>query len=127
MNTSDLRTRAAVLLLLPFAGMTALLLGEVVHLLGETPFNADHLPPVDMIMIALCLSALPVLLLAFFTASITRWVAFGIAALMTLFHGLHIMEHLGGGDYVMGSLIVFTMFLPSLFGALLVWRAKQGA
>ncbi len=110
------------LLIVPFAGMVALIVLELLRALSADPIDVSGLPPVDMLVIILCLSAVPVILSCVIEAAAGRWIAFGITVLLALFHALHVVEHAGAGDISVGALILVTMFVPSAFAAWGIWR-----
>jgi hypothetical protein len=118
--------RAALLLLIPVAGMIALILFEVMRALAENS-GFDEMPPAGMLVGVICLSALPVILLLCSAAPLARWTSFGIAALMSLFHGAHILEHALISDFAMTALILFTMFGPSLLAAIQIYKTRKPA
>ncbi|MEM8814279.1 MAG: hypothetical protein AAGE85_00485 [Pseudomonadota bacterium] len=114
--------RTAVLLTIPVAGLIALIALEVIR--GA---SGGGLPPVAMLTGIVCLSALPVILLATSAGALARWVSFGIALLMSLFHALHILEHAAAPDFGMAMLILITMFAPSFLAAVQLWTSRNPA
>ena len=119
-------SRTAVLLLIPVAGMIALITFEVVRGIAAGS-GVDGLPPVGMLVGVICLSALPVILLTCSGASLARWISFGIAVLMSLFHAAHILEHVSASDITMTALILVTMFAPSVLAAIQLWKMRKPA
>ena len=114
-------------MLVPVGGMIALIVFEIMRALSESPYDPSSLPPVAMLVGIICVSALPVILLSVSDAPIARWLSFGVAALMSLFHALHVIEHMMAADYVMLTLIVVTMLLPSAVAATQLWAARRPA
>ena len=113
--------RPALLLTLAVAGLIALIALEVMQ--GMSGENAEGMlvPLASMV----CIAAVPVLLLTLFSARWTFWVAFGVAALMSLFHAMHVVEHIVAADYAMTVLIIVTMLAPSAGAATLLWQQRQ--
>lgn len=110
-------SNTAILLTLPFVGILALLLVEIAR-------NAELIPG-DALAIIASLSALPAVLLCTTEARGAYWIAFAMACLLALLHGLHIVEHVFAGDLIMILLIAVSMFLPSAFGAARLWTALR--
>ena len=116
---------AVALLLLGFAGVITLVVVELLRAVTAQPIDASLIPPAWMLATLLCVAAVPIILLVLSTASATRWLAFGIAALLALFHAAHIVEHAALADFAVGALILITMFVPSGAAAWQLWRARD--
>ncbi|MEM7020936.1 MAG: hypothetical protein AAF512_26785 [Pseudomonadota bacterium] len=125
MNATKKLQSAAIVLIVPIAGVLALVLFEVMRSLAGGTYDPEATPPIPMLVGMLCVAAIPVILLAWTHATAVRWAAFGIAVLMALFHAMHILEHVMSGDIVIMILILITMFIPNLDGALLIWQARK--
>ena len=115
---------AVALLLLGFAGMVTLIVIELLRAVTAQPIDASLIPPVWMLVVLLCIAAVPIILLVLSTTSATRWVAFGVAALLALFHVAHVVEHVALADFAVGALILITMFVPSAAAAWRLWQAR---
>lgn len=124
MTRDTLINRAMLLLIIPLAGMVGLYTFELAHVIGEPDLSADDLPPAALIIGVVCFSVLPVLILATLSNTVLRWLALVMTVLLALFHLLHIVEHVMISDWALTALILFTMFLPSVLGAICIWRAK---
>ncbi|MEM7280669.1 MAG: hypothetical protein AAF438_03410 [Pseudomonadota bacterium] len=116
--------RAATVLALPIAGIVGLILFEVIRALSTQTDVTESLPPASMLIGMLCIFSVPVVFLNVSASSTLRWISFGIAVLGVLFHAMHILEHIMVSDFAITSLIVFTMFLPSLVGAQQLWVSR---
>ena len=114
-----------VVLVVPFAAMIALIVLEALRALAATPIDASQMPSVAMLAGVLCVSAVPTVLLCIKEMPATRWVAFGTAALLTLFHASHVVEHAVFADIAIAMLILVTMLVPSAAGAWLLWQARN--
>ncbi|MEM7361160.1 MAG: hypothetical protein AAF431_18880 [Pseudomonadota bacterium] len=121
---SDKISQSQVLLVIPLAGVVALVAFEMIRALSAAEADLSGLPPVAMLASLLSLSALAPILLTF-AKSVCRWIALVIAGLMTLFHSMHVVEHLVIPDLPMVGLIGITMLLPSLIATLYLWRDKS--
>lgn len=119
-------SRAAVILIVAFAAMIALIVLELLRTVAAGPMDTSHMPPVGMLVGVLCVSALPTILLCIKVTPAMRWIAFGIAALLTLFHASHVVEHAALADISMAILILVTMLVPSAAGAWMLWQARRG-
>ncbi|MEM6706066.1 MAG: hypothetical protein AAF690_25340, partial [Acidobacteriota bacterium] len=109
--------RAAVLLIVPVLGLLALVVFEMLRGFAEGSFDAAALPPVGLLVAIVSLSALPVILLSLFESRSVLWCSLAIAGLLSLFHGLHAVEHLTASDFELLALIAVTMLTPSLSAA----------
>ncbi|MEM7097687.1 MAG: hypothetical protein AAF541_05455 [Pseudomonadota bacterium] len=118
----SLQAKAATLLALGVAGMIALVLFEVMRALGHGEMDMSGLPPEAMLVGVMCLTSVGVVLSFYAQNSAARWIAFGIATLVGLFHVMHVLEHVVGGDMSLGALILFVMAIPSVLAALALWR-----
>lgn len=114
---------AAKLLLLGFGGLLALIAMELLRAI-EAGGGEVGMPGVDMLVGMLCVAATPIILCALGRSGWVRWTSLVIAALLALFHAMHILEHIGAGDMPLTLLIAVTMFVPNAFAAWLLWRAK---
>ena len=118
MNNDDATgQRTAILLAVPGIGILALTLIEVIR--------EAALPPVGMLVTMLILSFVPVVLLCTTASRRARWGVFTVAALMSLFHGLHTLEHVFIPDWELTALVLATMFAPSVLGARQVWTSLR--
>ncbi|MCG8443183.1 MAG: hypothetical protein MI723_15365 [Caulobacterales bacterium] len=127
MNQTSRLQRAATSLCLPITGIVALVMIEMMRGLPAAPDEAidlSKIPPIEFIAILLCLSGAAVLLLSIGASALLRWSAFGLAALMALFHAIHTVEHAASGDFFVMALIVLVMFLPSVSASYHIWKAK---
>ncbi|MEM9532802.1 MAG: hypothetical protein AAGA23_17920 [Pseudomonadota bacterium] len=122
---NTLRSRAALMLAVPLAGLLALIVFEVMRNLSTGTYDPAALPPVDMLVGVLSVSTLAVIALCLFAGSAGRWFALVVAVLMTLFHAMHILEHAMARDFSMGVLILITMLIPSGAGAWMIWKLRK--
>ncbi|MEM9305181.1 MAG: hypothetical protein AAGE01_23930 [Pseudomonadota bacterium] len=127
MTTMTTTGRVALLLALPLAGLVALLVFEIMRGLAGDGYDPGALPPVAALSVMLCLTATPVIALCLSSGAAARWLAFGIASLLTLFHAMHVVEHAAVGDWSLLALIAITMLLPSGAGAGLLWTTRKQA
>lgn len=124
MTAEEKLTGAGRLILLGVVGVVALIVFELVRGLNSTPIDIG-LPPISMLAGLLCVASLPVILLSLGRSAAIIWISLVIAVLMTLFHGMHIFEHVGAGDVEMSLLIAITMFAPNAAAAWLIWGARK--
>ena len=109
--------RTAILLAVPSIGILALMLIEVIR--------ENELPPVGMLVTLLILSLVPVVLLCTTASRRALWGVFSMAALMSLFHCMHTLEHVFIPDWELTVLILVTMLAPSVLGARQVWMSLR--
>ena len=122
MNTKNLDM--AILMAVPVIGMVALIALELVRAMALAN-GADALPPAEMLAGVICLSAVPVILLASSSATLAYWVSLVVAVLMSLFHLMHVLEHLMHKDISIAGLIIVTMAAPSLMAAVRLWCGRR--
>ncbi len=77
------------------------------------------------LVIMLCLSSIPVTLLGLTSARWAFWLSFVIVILLTLFHAIHVVEHIVAADYAMTALMFVTMLVPCAGAATLLWRGRK--
>lgn len=116
-NDDSAGQRTAILLAVPGIGILALTLIEVIR--------EAALPPVGMLVTLLILSVIPVVLLCTTASRRALWGVFAVAALMSLFHGMHALEHVFIPDWELTALVLATMFAPSILGARQVWMSLR--
>ncbi|MEM9209150.1 MAG: hypothetical protein AAGA61_07880 [Pseudomonadota bacterium] len=119
--------RTATLLTVLLAGMLTMILFEIMRGLGvgAYAFDPSSLPPVGMLTGVVALTSLPVILLSVSSGKGSRWVSLVITGLMTLFHGLHILEHVMIPDYELAVLIGVTMLLPNAIATAQLWSGRR--
>ena len=114
--------KAQSLLITQLAGIISLIVFEILRAIVAEPPRTGGIPPDAFLIGLLCFSALPVLILSFEPGLISKWTVLVIAALLSLFHALHLLEHLIEQDYSLGALILIVMFLPSVLS---VWLLRR--
>ena len=114
-------TRPLVLLVLSVVGMLSLIAFEIMR--GMSGDNATEM--FTPLVVMMCIASLPALLLAIFSARWAYWGALALAALLSLFHTLHVVEHAMGGDYAITALIIVTMLIPTAGATVLLWQQRK--
>lgn len=119
------RLKAAVVLMVGTAGLITLVVIEILRAASSAEPDFGAIPPADMLVVVITLSAVPVLLLLSVQHVAANWISLVIAVLLSLFHLMHILEHVMVADFALTLLILVTMFTPSAAGAWLVWRLTR--
>ena len=114
--------RIAVLLTVAFTGMVALIALELMRGSFDEEAAAAMLAP---LVILLCASSLPITLLSLTSARWSFWISFVITGLLTLFHAIHVVEHVAAADYALSALMFVTMLVPSAGAVLLLWKGRK--
>ncbi|MEM1052056.1 MAG: hypothetical protein AAGI28_08170 [Pseudomonadota bacterium] len=117
-DQSTAQSRAVTLLLLGFAGLLGLIGVENARGM-EFPQEMGMVLP-----IILAITSVPIVLLCVWQGAASRWIALIIAALLALFHALHVVEHGTGGDWSQTLLIFVAMFVPNAVAVWLLWKSR---
>ncbi|MEM9423066.1 MAG: hypothetical protein AAF986_11330 [Pseudomonadota bacterium] len=110
--------RAGIATAVPFLGAIALSQFALFHVVGEAgtngieAFDPGYGEAASFLVYVYSLSAVPMILIALGLSTITRWVTVGVCGLLTLYHALHVVEHVGEGDVPGVAIIVVTALIP---------------
>ncbi|MEL7022615.1 MAG: hypothetical protein AAGL69_02645 [Pseudomonadota bacterium] len=115
------QSRPIALLLLSVVGMLALIVFEIMRGMIGAEATEMMIPLVIMV----CIACSPVILLTAFSARWAYWSAMVVAALLSAFHALHLVEHAVGGDYAILALIVVAMLIPTASATYLLWNGRS--
>lgn len=115
------RLKTALTLSVGTAGLITLIVIEILRAGSATEPDWSGIPPADMLVVIITLSAIPILLITLIEHRASNWISLVIAGLLSVFHTVHTIEHVMSADWSLTLLILVTMLAPSAVGTWLIW------